>query len=270
MILLQRICFSYPEKTEPVFTSLSLSVDSCSWLVVMGPDGSGKTTLGKLMKGLLEPDSGLVRLEARPEGPRLDVGYLGGDPYDYLVGTSVEEDVVFGMENLGIARTQMKPRLEQALQCTGLTGMEQRLTHTLSGGEQQNLALAATLAMGARVLILDEALSMLDRPTRRAIRSLIESLRVNHGLTVVEMTHDLEEALTGDRLIFLSGGTLTYDGSPTAFMSTPLGSQWARVAGGMPGLQGELAQRGLWGPDGLFTACTCADLVSQLRSVPHK
>jgi energy-coupling factor transport system ATP-binding protein len=287
MIVLEELHFAYPNGPEPVFESLNLSVDTFSWLAMMGPDGSGKTTLGKLIKGLLKPDSGVVHVDVGHYGPTIEavgpmnssagsihhnasavhVGYLGGDPYDYLVGTSIEEDVVFGMENLGLGSNEMKVRLEEALRYTGLSGMEHRLTHTLSGGEQQKLAVAATLAMGARVLVLDEALSMLDRPARRAIRALIASLQTEPGITVVEMTLDLEDALTADRLIFLSGGVAAYDGPPADFVATDLGVRWARQSGGMPALRGALKERGLWQAHGHTKEEMAAHLLRQIQSV---
>jgi energy-coupling factor transport system ATP-binding protein len=202
----------------------------------MGPDGSGKTTLAKLISRRFLPDSGEITFELSPHGGRLPVGYLGGDPMDSLVGTSVEEDVAFGLENMRLPVSEMHERVRKALHATGLSGMEQRLTHTLSGGEQQKLALAALLALDARVLILDEALSMLDKPIRGSIRLLIGALQREHGLTVIEITNNVEEAANADRLLFMSKEGIGFDGPAEAFLSSRLGREWTRMGGGVPAL----------------------------------
>ncbi|MBI5572770.1 MAG: energy-coupling factor ABC transporter ATP-binding protein [Desulfomonile tiedjei] len=245
MIVLESLSFSYPQRTKPVFTYLSLTVEPLSWVALLGPDGSGKSTLGKLIAGVLHGYTGLLRLDTSVETGCMPAGYLGGDPAEYLVGLSVEEEIVFGLENLALAPSDMEDRVRRALRWTGLAGMEHRLTHTLSGGEQQKLALAALLALGARVVVLDEALSMLDRPTRLALRALLHSLRRDPGLTVVEITHDMEEALTADRAIFLDDGTIGFDGTPQQFFASERGMQWAELRGGAAALRAALLRRGM-------------------------
>lgn len=239
MICLNNLSFCYPPQKIPLLNRVNLTIGSLSWVAVIGPDGSGKTTLGKLIKGLLQPDSGSVHVNSS------EVGYVGGDPYDSFVGTSVEEDIIFGLENLQLSARQIKMRLEQALRRTGLVGMERRLVHTLSGGEQQKVALAGVMAMGARILVLDEALAMLDREARAAIRSLLNSLRPDPGLTIVEITQDLGDALECDRILFLANGSILFDGSPDDFVSSPLGGQWLGMAFGLGGLLGALNKSGV-------------------------
>lgn len=234
MILLKDICFSYPDAEAPVFSGLNLDIKSSEWVTVAGPDGSGKTTLGKLIKGLLLPQSGSIELEnGSGEAPFLSVGYVGSDPSDFLVGISVEEDIAFGLENLALSPHEMAGRMDRALRWTGMRGMEKRLTDTLSGGEQQKLALAATLALGARVLILDEALVMLDRPTRMGIRELIDGLRIDQGLTVMEISNSFEDLLNANRVLFLSTGKLVFDGRPKDFFVTLHGRQWMSLTKGV-------------------------------------
>jgi energy-coupling factor transporter ATP-binding protein EcfA2 len=242
MISLQDVCFTYPSSEQPVLNSLNLHVEPLSWTVVCGPDGSGKTTLCKLVKGLLKPDRGTINVRC---DPAREVGYLGGDPYDWLIGLTVEEDVVFGLESLGLSVGEIGIRTAQALDWTGLSGMEKRLTHTLSGGEQQKIALAGVLAMGCRVLILDEALNMLDRPTRRTLRALIAGLRSDRGLTVIEVTNGLTEALSRDKIVFLSNGSISFAGSPCQFLGSTVGRPYVETAGGLEGLSVDLFQRGV-------------------------
>jgi energy-coupling factor transport system ATP-binding protein len=245
MILFRNVSFSYSKQGPWLFKDLSLTIQDFSWVAVMGQDGVGKSTLGKLIKGLEKPHHGFITLNSANPGDSTYVGYLSGDPYDSFIGISIEEDIVFEMENLGIPSAEMDIRLGQALAWTGLVGMEKRLIHTLSGGEQQKLGLAGALAVGAKALILDEALSMLDRPSRLSIRSLLGKLRRAQGLTVIEITHNLDDALTADRILLLSSGGVQFDRSPADFMASPTGTRWATMAGGMPALKNELRKRGI-------------------------
>jgi energy-coupling factor transport system ATP-binding protein len=242
MIHLTDVTFSYTPQTEPAVKNLSISFEASSHTAILGPDGSGKTTLAKLIKGSLEPDSGTVTSEL---DQLLEIGYVGGDPSDFLVGVTVEDEVVFGLENIGTPSSKIRSRLEQALTWTGLSGMENRLTHSLSGGEQQRLALAGWLAMGCRAFILDDALSMLDRRTRSAIQLVIKKLRDKIGVTIIEVTNNIEQTLTADRMVFIRDGSVLFNGSPLDFLHQEIGFQWARFAGGLAGLAAELSRRGL-------------------------
>jgi energy-coupling factor transport system ATP-binding protein len=242
MMRLQDVRFTYPSAEKPALNDVTLEIEPLSWTVISGPDGSGKTTLSRLLKGLLTPDSGTITLA---EDPATSVGYVGGDPYDWLIGLTVEEDVAFGLESQQLSAEEMCTRVAQAVERTGLSGMEKRLTHTLSGGEQQKVALAGILALGCRVVILDEALNMIDLPTRRSIRRMIAGLRSDLGLTVVEVTNRLAEALSGDRIVFLAEGSIRFDGLPHDILPTRMGRDWLEAASGMEGFSGALFQRGL-------------------------
>ncbi|MFC1833160.1 energy-coupling factor ABC transporter ATP-binding protein [Thermodesulfobacteriota bacterium] len=243
MVRLERVSYSYPSrKTYTVLVDLTVEIGPLSWTTIVGPDGSGKTTLAKLIKGILKPDDGSVSVGGGDPGT--DVGYLGGDPYDSIVGTSVEDDIVFGLENLCLPPCEMQSRLDRALKWTGLTGMESRLCHTLSGGEQQKLALAGVLAMGCKVLVLDEALSMQDRSTRLLSRGLIRSLIKDPGLTVIEISNQVEDALTADRVLFFTEGAISFQGSPEEFVTSSEGIRWMEMAGGLNSLLAALAHRG--------------------------
>lgn len=245
MIALEGVTYSYGTSTKPVLVDLNLQIEANSWVTVAGPDGAGKSTLGKLLKGLLQPDSGSVRYQSPDMRGAEDVGYLGGDPYDSFVGVTVEEDVVFGLENLGLERQQIRARMEQALLFTGLQGMNDRLVETLSGGEQQKVALAGVLAMRMRVLLVDECLGMLDRPNRTAIRSLLTSLKNSLHLTIVQISNDIEDIAAADKVIYLSSGRVAYVGTSTEFLSSRAGKSWRTLAGGMAGLVTALEAKGI-------------------------
>jgi energy-coupling factor transport system ATP-binding protein len=240
MITLSSVSFSYlPDK--PLISDLSIQIERGSRVAILGPDRSGKTTLAKIIAGLLRPNSGSVVVSRDSGAP---VGYVGGDPYDSLVGISVEEDILFGLENAHVPVDEIQALLDRTFRWTGLTGMEKRLTHTLSGGEQQKLALAGFLAMGTRALILDEALSMLDTNVRRSIRSLLEDLRKDPGLTVIEIANDVEAVLAAERILFLARGAILFDGSPADFLTSERGSAWLELTGGLGGLLEALLARG--------------------------
>ena len=141
----------------------------------------------------------------------------------------------------------MEVRLADALRWTGLVGMEKRLTHTLSGGEQQKTALAGMLAMGSRVLVLDEAVTMLDRRAKRSIRGLIQSLRGDRDLTVIECANDLEAICAADRVIFLVEGVMRFDGTAEAFLNSDEGHDWLKSSGGLWRLSWLLGESGAVG-----------------------
>jgi energy-coupling factor transport system ATP-binding protein len=259
MIRVENLSYSYSPTAPLVLKGLTLTIENLSWVVLTGPDGSGKTTFGKIVSGLLKPHSGSVQFNPPQDNDSAPVGYLGGDPYDSLVGISVEEDIIFGLENMQLSAREIGARLAQALRWTGLTGLEKRLVHTLSGGEQQKVALAAVLAMGCRVIVIDEALNMLDRPMRLSIRSLLNSLRATPGLTVIEVTHNLHDAFNADRILFLSQGTIVFDGATADFFRSPSGRRWASLSGGAAGLESALVSQKLisayWGDNSELSSC---------------
>lgn len=211
----------------------------------MGPDGAGKTTLGKLIKGLLFPQSGSTKNRFATTEKAVLVGYVGADPDDNLVGITVEDDIVFGLENLRLSNSVMLDRLATATRWTGLNGMEKRLTRSLSGGERQKVALAAVLAMGAEVVIFDEAFSMLDPAARVMLRECIKSLIISRGTTVIEITNDPWDALASDRIIYLDQGHVRFDGRPPLFLMSKESQGWLKCDWGVPRLMKEIQSLGV-------------------------
>ena len=189
---------------------------------VVGPNGGGKSTLVRLLNGLLEPDSGEVRVaghdpNTEPFEVRQRLGMLFQNPDNGLVAPFVEDDVAFGLENLGVPPEEMRGRVEEAIGAVGLTGYERREPHTLSGGEKQRVALAGLLAVQPEVLVLDEPTSMLDAAGRQDILARVKDLRGEKA--IVHVTHHLDELLDADRVLVLNGGKVFADVGPGELIS---------------------------------------------------
>ena len=218
-IVFDRVRFSY-DSTTFALDSVSLAIEQGSFTCILGGNGSGKSTLAKLAGAILLPSEGRVSINGLDTTDprciytiRSDVGFVFQNPDDQLVASVVENDVAFGPENLGVAMPELKERVHQALRDTGLSGFEKRETHTLSGGQKQRLALAGALAMRPRILVLDEATSMLDPQGCKALLSICEHLR-RQGMTIVMITHFMDEAARAERVIVLDAGHVALDGSP--------------------------------------------------------
>ena len=189
---------------------------------VVGPNGGGKSTLVRLLNGLISPDSGRVRVASHDPATELyevrkRLSVLFQNPENGLVAPFVEDDVAFGLENLGVEREEMRARVKEAIEAVGLGGYERREPHTLSGGEKQRVALAGLLAVGPEILVLDEPTSMLDAAGRREVLERLEALRATR--TVLHVTHHLEELANADRVLVLNGGSLVADVTPARLFS---------------------------------------------------
>jgi energy-coupling factor transport system ATP-binding protein len=218
----ERVSFSYPGSAQPAISEVSLDLRPGEYVGVVGPNGGGKSTLVRLLNGLLKPGSGHVRVSGRdpasePFEVRKHLGVLFQNPENSLVAPFVEDDVAFGLENLGVPREEMRDRVARAVRAVGLEGYERREPHTLSGGEKQRVALAGLLAVEPEILVLDEPTSMLDAAGRREVLEHLHALRSEK--TVLHMTHHLEELLDADRILVLNGGELVADETPERFFS---------------------------------------------------
>jgi energy-coupling factor transport system ATP-binding protein len=220
----ERVSFSYPGSAQPALSDVSLDLRQGEYVGVVGPNGGGKSTLVRLLNGLLKPESGRVLVSGRdpakePFEVRKYLGVLFQNPENGLVAPFVEDDVAFGLENLGVPREEMRERVARAVRAVGLRGYERREPHTLSGGEKQRVALAGLLATGPEILVLDEPTSMLDAAGRREVLEYLRALRSDR--TVLHMTHHLEELLEADRILVLNGGALVADETPERLFSDP-------------------------------------------------
>jgi energy-coupling factor transport system ATP-binding protein len=220
----ENLTYSYPTSEGAALTDVTFELRAGEYVGVVGPNGGGKSTLVRLLNGLLRADSGSVRVgdldpATEPYLVRKRVGMLFQNPENGLVAPFVEDDVAFGLENLGVPREEMRDRVREAIRAVGLEGYERREPHTLSGGEKQRVALAGLLALDPEILLLDEPTSMLDAAGRREVLERLEALR--GARTVLHVTHHLEELLDADRILVLNAGRLVADVSPERLLSDP-------------------------------------------------
>jgi len=230
IIHIDNIFFSYTadEDTQPLplFRGLSLSIEKGSFTAILGHNGSGKSTLARMLNGLLLPDDGTVTVNgmdtADPEQQlaiRKTVGLVFQNPDNQIVSSIVEEDVAFGPENLGLPSEEIRKRVDDALQAVNMQDYAEHATSRLSGGQKQRIAIAGILAMQPSCLVLDEPTAMLDPRGRKEVLDTIRRLNQQLGMTVVLVTHYMEEAALADRCIVMEKGSVLLDGAPGVVFS---------------------------------------------------
>ena len=226
MLQTEHLTFAYPaEEGQSAPTAaledVTLSVEKGSFVVVLGHNGSGKSTLAKQMNAVLLPCGGTVYvdgMDTKQEALLLEirrrVGMVFQNPDNQIVANVGEEDVAFAPENLGIPTGEIRRRVDDALAAVGMSEFTRHAPHLLSGGQKQRVAIAGVIAMAPECVVLDEATAMLDPSGRREVLSAIRTLNRERGITVVLITHHMDEALGADRLIVMNDGRLAMDGTP--------------------------------------------------------
>ena len=225
MLQTEHLSFTYPAEEGQTSTvaleDVSLSIERGSFVVVLGHNGSGKSTLAKHMNAVLLPSGGTVYVEGmdtRDEALLLEirrrVGMVFQNPDNQIVANVVEEDVAFAPENLGVPSEEIRRRVDDALAAVGMSEFTRHAPHLLSGGQKQRVAIAGVIAMAPECIVLDEATAMLDPAGRREVLSAIRALNQERGITVVLITHHMDEAMDADRLIVMNDGKLVIDGAP--------------------------------------------------------
>ena len=225
MLQTEHLSFTYPAEEGQTSTvaleDVSLSIERGSFVVVLGHNGSGKSTLAKHMNAVLLPSGGTVYVEGmdtRDEALLLEirrrVGMVFQNPDNQIVANVVEEDVAFAPENLGVPSEEIRRRVDDALAAVGMSEFTRHAPHLLSGGQKQRVAIAGVIAMAPECIVLDEATAMLDPAGRREVLSAIRTLNKERGITVVLITHHMDEAMDADRLIVMNDGKLVIDGAP--------------------------------------------------------
>lgn len=224
MIECRGVSFSYDGAT-PALDGIDLNIEDGEFFCILGGNGSGKSTFAKHLSALLQPDAGTVCINGMDASDpelvydiRSTAGMVFQNPDDQLVATLVEDDVAFGPENLGVESAQIAQRVREALKGVGLVGFERHETHALSGGQKQRVALAGVLAMEPRVLILDEASSMLDPRGRKGLMKACRALHAR-GMTIVMITHFMEEAAEADRVAVFRAGRVAMLGTPEEILT---------------------------------------------------
>ena len=226
IIDVKNLSFRYKESQEYYdVKDITFHVKRGEWLSIVGHNGSGKSTTVRLIDGLLEAESGEIAIDGQrlTEGNvwsiRRQIGMVFQNPDNQFVGATVEDDVAFGLENQGLSRQEMKKRVEEALDLVGMLDFKKREPARLSGGQKQRVAIAGVVALRPAILILDEATSMLDPEGRRELIDTVKGIRKDYDMTVISITHDLEEVAMSDRVLVMKKGEIESTSSPRELFS---------------------------------------------------
>jgi energy-coupling factor transport system ATP-binding protein len=224
-ISIEKLNFAYHPK-RPILKNIDLLVEKGEWIAILGHNGSGKSTLAKTIVGLLEPNSGSVTVDQTVLTPmtayevRKKIGIVFQNPDNQFVGVTVRDDIAFGMENLCFSKEEMLSKIDFYAEKVGMKAFLDKEPSGLSGGQKQRIAIAGILAMETDCIIFDEATSMLDPTARKELMDYIRELHED-GLTIIMITHDIEEALWASRLVILKEGELFQDGSREEILKQP-------------------------------------------------
>lgn len=233
LISINKLSYGYPETDAYALQNVSLAISRGDYIAVCGANGSGKTTLGRCLIGLCKPPAGTISIKGTYDPARdgdllyirTAIGMVFQSPQDQLVASIVEEEVAFGLENLGIPEAIMEARITKVLDRLGLAEVRERPCRFLSAGQQQRLAIASVLAMDPECIIFDEATSMIDPSGRDSILAIMDELNAQ-GITIVHITHDMQEAARARRVLVMSNGNMVFDGTPDALFALPHLKEW--------------------------------------------
>lgn len=219
-VRLEHVFYKYEDTEKYAVKDVSISAQKGEWVALVGHNGSGKSTIAKLLNGLLFPEDGLIKIghfvlsEKNIWDIRRQVGMVFQNPDNQFVGATVQDDVAFGLENHGVPHDTMVERVESALNEVGMQSYALHEPARLSGGQKQRVAIAGVLALQPDVIILDEATSMLDPRGRAEVMETIRIMREQEDITVISITHDLDEVLFADRVIVMNNGEVHSEGTP--------------------------------------------------------
>ena len=216
----ENVSFSYDKKID-VIKDVSLSIEEGEYIAVVGRNGSGKSTLAKLFNGLVKMDAGEIVVDGFSLNDkkslfevRKRVGVVFQNPDNQLIASIVEDDIAFGPENLGIPRKEIGERIDFALSAVGMEKFRKSSPTRLSGGQKQRIAIAGVLALKPKILVLDESTAMLDPQGRKEVLEVVKKLNKEQKVTVITITHYMDEVLNADRVIVLDGGKIAMQGTP--------------------------------------------------------
>lgn len=261
IIELRNVTFSYSEEdARPALNNVSLTIQQGEWIAIIGPNGSGKSTLAKTINGLIEANSGEVIIEGVALNAktvwdvRKKIGMVFQNPDNQFVGSTVQDDVAFGLENVGIPREEMVKRVADAVAAVNMANFLDKEPARLSGGQKQRVAIAGIVALSPDIIILDEATTMLDPEGRHEVIETIQEIKEKENLTVISITHDIDEAAKANRIFVMEAGQLTRIGSPEEIFS--LGKEIIDIGLDIPfpeKLKYQLKRQGLEVPENYLT-----------------
>lgn len=271
-IKVDQVSYTYEEAEEPALSGIDMQVQPGEFVAVLGHNGSGKSTLAKLLNSLYIPTEGAVYvcgLDTRDErciwNIRQQAGMIFQNPDNQIVATVVKEDVAFGLENLGVPTVEMPGRIESALAAVRMNEFADSAPHMLSGGQKQRVAIAGILAMEPSVIIADEATAMLDPAGRKEVLDTVRRLNKQKGITVVWITHFMEEAAQADRVIVVSQGHIAKQGTPReVFQQVDEMRELHLDVPPMTALAADLRKAGMPLPQGILTVDEMAKEVCKL------
>lgn len=225
IIEMKDLTFRYQEDQIPALNKVSLNINQGEWIAIIGHNGSGKSTLAKTINGLLLPESGSIKVNGQEINEktiwevRRNVGMVFQNPDNQFVGSTVEDDVAFGLENQGVPREEMLVRVRESLEQVRMAEFMRKEPSRLSGGQKQRVAIAGIVALRPNVIILDEATSMLDPEGRLEVIATVKKIKEENNLTVLSITHDIDEAANANRIFVMKKGELIQEGTPEEIFS---------------------------------------------------
>jgi energy-coupling factor transport system ATP-binding protein len=251
-IQLKDVCFQYESADSFALLDVSMTINKSEWVAVLGRNGSGKSTFGRLLNGLLTPSDGTVFVNGLSTSNekeiwtiRKTIGMVFQNPDHQFVATTVRDDLAFGLENLGLTREVMEARINKYADLIGITHLLESEPHRLSGGQKQRVAIAGVMAMEPDMIVFDEATSMLDPIGRKEVIETIQMLH-QRGMTIVSITHDMDESVLADRMIIFDQGRVVKDSTPAdVFSSLELLSQMGLSLPFSVQVQNELRDKGI-------------------------
>ena len=271
IIDVKNLSFRYKESQEYYdVKDITFHVKRGEWLSIVGHNGSGKSTTVRLIDGLLEAESGEIVIDGQRLTEenvwdiRRQIGMVFQNPDNQFVGATVEDDVAFGLENRGFSRQEMKKRVEEALDLVGMLDFKKREPARLSGGQKQRVAIAGVVALRPAILILDEATSMLDPEGRRELIETVQEIRKDYDMTVLSITHDLEEVAMSDRVLVMKKGEIESTSSPGELFSRNDLDQIGLDDPFTNQLKGSLSQNGYDLPENYLTESELEDKLWEL------
>lgn len=273
MLNVDNIIFRYDDQEQQyALKGVSLKVEKGEFVAVLGANGCGKSTLAKHFNAILLPEKGSVTVEGMDTAEddhlydiRQKVGMVFQNPDNQIVATVVEEDVAFALENLGVPPDEIRTRIDQSMEMAGIYKYREKAPHKLSGGQKQRVAIAGVIAMGPDCLVLDEATAMLDPIGREKVMRTIHTLNKQYGITVVSITHYMEEAAQADRVVVMSKGKIVMEGTPKeVFSQTEKVRALNLDVPQAAELRDELVAAGLDLPEGIIDTEECAQALYAL------